>query len=385
MAKEWQKAGHHTVIVAASYAHVRTNQPVVKDIFLKADHLDLEYLFVRTPEYQGNGFKRVLNMSAFVKTIKRSAKKIAEVYKPDVVIASSTYPLDIYPARKIAKFAKAKLIYEVHDLWPLSPMELGGMSKYHPFILINQHAENYAYKHADKVVSMLPCTLEHMQKHGLKSGKFHYIPNGINVTEWENHEPLPKEYVQILDVLKFSGSFLVAYTGSHGLANSLDTLIEAAEATDIEDIKYVLVGSGPEKEKLENTVKSKGLKNVIFLPPVKKSMIPALLKYFDVLYLGLKKQSLFRFGISPNKLFDYMMAEKPIIQAIEAGNNPVKDANCGISVDAENPIAVKEAVIKLYKMSVEDRKKLGHNAKQYVLKYHDYSVLAKNFIKVMQE
>ena len=106
-----------------------------------------------------------------------------KLFNPNIVIASSTYPLDIIPAFLIAKKTRAKLIFEVHDLWPLSPIELGGMSPFHPYIMIMQWAENFAYRVSHKVVSILPKTKSHMQKHGLGPDKFAHIPNGIDIID----------------------------------------------------------------------------------------------------------------------------------------------------------------------------------------------------------
>ena len=86
----------------------------------------------------------------------------------------------------------------------------------------------------------------------------------------------------------------------------------------------------------------------------------------DVLYIGLQKQSLFRFGISPNKMFDYMMAAKPIIQAIDAGNNLVREADCGIDVEPDNVSEISKAILALKSMSEEERRKLGENGKKFV-------------------
>ena len=83
-----------------------------------------------------------------------------------MVIASSTYPLDIYPAKSSQRYY-AMLIYEVHDLWPLSPIELGGMSPKHPYIMLMQRAENQCYKSSDYVVSLLPCAKGDMLEHGM--------------------------------------------------------------------------------------------------------------------------------------------------------------------------------------------------------------------------
>lgn len=103
----------------------------------------------------------------------------------------------------------------------------------------------------------------------------------------------------------------------------------------------------------------------------------------DVLYLGLQKQSLFRFGISPNKIFDYMMARKPVIQAIEAGNNLVQEAKCGIDVEPDNVVEISRAICDLQKMSEEQRLQLGENGYRFVMNNHTYSVLGQKFLDVM--
>jgi hypothetical protein len=94
--------------------------------------------------------------------------------RPDVVIASSTYPMDIWVARRIARLAGARLVYEVHDLWPLSPMELFGMPRWHPFIMLCQLAEDTAYRDADAVVSMLPKVHDYMASRGLDLRKLQH-------------------------------------------------------------------------------------------------------------------------------------------------------------------------------------------------------------------
>ena len=104
----------------------------------------------------------------------------------------------------------------------------------------------------------------------------------------------------------------------------------------------------------------------------------------DVLYIGLQKQSLFRFGISPNKIFDYMMARKPVIQAIEAGNNLVQEAKCGIDVEPDNVAEISRAICKLQKMSEKQRRQLGENGYRFVMNKHTYGVLGQRFLNVMK-
>lgn len=140
LAREWQRLGHRVAIVAASYAHVRSTNPAVADAVTAAQVEGLPFIWLRTPAYQGNGLSRVRNMLAYLRGLRRWKRWLP--FTPDVIIASSTYPMDIGPARAMARHTGAKLVWEVHDLWPLSPMELGGMPWWHPFILWVQHYED---------------------------------------------------------------------------------------------------------------------------------------------------------------------------------------------------------------------------------------------------
>ena len=110
--------------------------------------------------------------------------------------------------------------------------------------------------------------------------------------------------------------------------------------------------------------------------------MPELLAQFDALYVGLQRQPLFRFGVSPNKLMDYMMAGKPVIFAIDAGNDMVADASCGISIEPENSAAIAKAAIQLAETPQDQLQKMGARGKAYILEHHEYGVLAKQFLDV---
>lgn len=386
LAREWSKIGHKVTIIAASFSHLRYKNPdfVGK---VKKELIDgIQYIWIKTPIYKGNGFKRVINIFSFVIKLIKNSRKFAEEIRPDVVIASSTYPLDIFPAYLISQFSKAKLIFEVHDLWPLTPIELGRMPKWHPFIVVMQIAEDFAYKHADKVISILPKALEYMVSRGLDPKKFVHIPNGIDINEWQLlNTQLPKEHKEAIYKLKKERKFLVGYAGSFGVANALDYFVKSATYLKNLPVVLVLIGQGPEKEKLLKYVIENNLSNVIFLPPITKIIIPSLLSELDVLYKGSKKHAIYRYGISPVKLMDYMMAGKPIIHAIEAGNDLVKESGCGISIPPEDPIAIAEAIKKLIEMSPTEREEMGKRGREYVIKNHDYKVLAQKFLEAINE
>lgn len=379
LGREWTKLGHQVTIVGSTFSHLRKTQPTKGQETI----CGIKYFWLPGNKYQGNGIGRVFSMLLFVTRLFLNYKQIIEISNPDIVIASSTYPMDNIAARFYAKKTRAKYIYEVHDLWPLSLIELGGISKRHPFIRIIQWCENYSYKHCNAVISMLPNAQKHMIEHGLEKTKFHCIPNGIIKEDWERPEHLPVEHQTLISHLK-KKFFTIGYAGAHGTANSLKAVIDAIKTLENDRVVLILVGTGQEKENLKAYVRDNKITKIYFLPPISKYQIPTFLKQMDVLYIGLQRQSLFRFGISPNKLFDYMIAGKPIIQAIDAGNNIVKEANCGIYVEPDNSKAIADAILQLKNSRENVLWNYGQNGKKYVIENNTYDRLASRFMQIIK-
>lgn len=381
LAKEWTELGHKVCIVAASFSHLRNMEPVVSGSASTETVDGVQYIWLKTPPYKGNGIARVINMLSFGLEIVMYTKKIMSFCDPDLVIASSPHPFIIFGANRLARLSDAKLLFEVRDLWPLTLTELNRIPERHPFIAMMQKCENFAYKVSDRVISLLPKADTYMRDHGLKREKFSYIPNGINISEWQYAGRNICPHRTILTQLKNEAKFIVGYAGSHGLANDLDTLIDAATLMQSEPVAFVLVGSGPEKKRLVNVSEQRGLSNINFLNSISKSAIPELLSLMDVLYIGWKNDPLYRFGISPNKIMDYMMAGKPVIHAVSAPNDMVAESCCGLTIQPENPNAAAGAIIRLMNMTETERKSMGLNGKNYVAANHDYKILAKRYLE----
>lgn len=386
MAREWTRLGHEVVIVAASYTHLRKVNPTVENDFDEELIDGVRYVWLKTPEYHGNNAGRGKNIAAFVLKLLRGAKNMARKYRPDAVIASSTYPLDIWPAAKIAKRAGAGLFFEIHDLWPLTPMEMGHLPKWNPVIMVLQAAENYAYRHADRIISILPNANEYIALRGYDAGKMVYVPNGV-LTPGSEQQPAGEDEpaVAALRRLHDEGWFLVGYTGNHSVSNSLEYFIEASRLLRGEKVKIVLVGGGNYKETLVRRAKEAGCEDVLFLDPVPKASMGALLDTLDACYMGLSRSNLFRYGVSPNKMFDYLLAAKPVIYAVEAPNNPVRDADCGVTVPVGDSEKIAAAIRTLRDAGEEGRRAMGERARAYVLKNHNYDMLAKRYLAALEE
>lgn len=378
-AREWVRSGHQVLIVAASHSHLRQVNPQVKGATARETLDGVDYLWVRTPSYRGNGLGRIANMLAYLAGVYGPCHKAIAQFRPDLVVASSTYTWDNWPAAHYARKFSARYVYELHDVWPLTPMKLGGMSPRHPFIWTLQKAEDFACRRVDKVISLLPGARDHLMEHGLPGDRFAWVPNGIVLDEWIDRAPAPVEWVEQIQAFRRGRRFLVGYVGGHGLSNALDALVEAAADPRLADVGIVCVGHGPEKARLAEKARNLGAA-MLFLDSVPRRSVPAVLAQFDGLFIGWMRSPLYQFGISPNKLYEYMMAGVPILHAVEAANDPVQDAGCGLSMAPENPGALCEGILALAALPPEQRRQMGERGRRFVMDRHVIGVLAQQFM-----
>ncbi len=381
MARELIKHGYKVTIFASSFSHYKLSQHITTNKTFTQELIDgVNFVWVKMPQYKApKSFGRVRNWFLFA--LKLFFIPFLKLEKPDYILVSSLPLHPILPGKYLAAKYNAKFIFEVRDIWPLSAIEIGGYSPKNPFIKHLQWLEDFAYKQSDEVVTVLANAYEHMRTRGLAESKFNYIPNGISIDEMAQKEPLDdfiKEQVP-------KNKFIVGYAGTFGVANSLDSFIEAAKLLqEHDDIVFLLVGDGKEKTKLLS--KSRELKNVVFIGSISKKQVQSMLCLFDICFIGLKNDPLFKYGVSPNKLFDYFYSGKPIVYAINSGIfQPVAETNSGITVKAEDALDIASGILYLKSLNKEDRDKLGQNGKTYVLENHTYEKLAKKLIQVFEK
>jgi glycosyltransferase involved in cell wall biosynthesis len=380
LAREWQANGHDVLIVAGSPSHVRARNPELARRVSRELVDGVEFEWLKLPGYDGNGARRAANVVAFASYLRGRSRALADDFRPDVVIASSTHPLDIYGARAAARRSGARLVFEVHDLWPLTPIELGGMSPSHPFIRLMARAERTACASADTVVSILPAADRHLVTRGMPPERYVHVPNGISIAESDAGEPLPTEQAELVHSLRADGRFLVGYAGGIGHVNAIDDLLAAAALLQEAPITFLIWGDGPERIALERHATEAGLTHVRFLGRIPKQAVRDALAACDALYLGWKRSSVYRFGVSPNKLFDYMAAARPIVHATSAPLDPVEEYGCGVSVEAEDPPALARAIEQLASLPPTDRAALGARGRRHAEEQHDYPILAARLL-----
>jgi glycosyltransferase involved in cell wall biosynthesis len=374
LGKELVKFGYKVTVVSSSYSHLFKNQPKVSK-----ENIDgVDYLWLKTFNYGASHDKRrVLKWFYFMFQIFFLPFMLK---KPDAIIASPMAPFPIFPAWILSKIYRAKLIYEVKDVWPLSLIELGGFKQSHPFIALMSWFEKFAIKKSDLIVSNLQNYGQHL-KDDLKINKeFVWISNGVDLDELSQAEEL---IIKIKNQIP-KNKFIVGYTGTLGVANAMDSFCQAAKILkDNDNIVFILVGNGQEKDGL--TKKYNYLANILFIDAIQKKQVQSMLSLFDICFLGWNKENLYKYGTSANKIFDYLYSGKPILNAYSGGGDIVKTAHCGISVEAQNPQAIADGILELYDMNVYDRDILGKNGKDYVLEHFTYEKLAKKYKELLDD
>jgi glycosyltransferase involved in cell wall biosynthesis len=377
LAQQFLRMGLRPAILCASFHHLLTQPPREPRAVVDG----VPYVWIGARPYEKNDFRRALNMVEF--SLRLALREPRELPRPDVVIASSPHPFAAVNGYRLAKKHGAKFIFEVRDLWPLTLLELGGYSPRHPFIRAMAWAERLGYEHCDYAVSLLGGAKDYMVAHGLDERKFVHIPNGIDPNVSQSAEKLPDEHDRAIRQLRAGEKRIVLYSGNHGTANALGNLVEAAALVrDERRIHFLLVGQGPEKERLQAQAGQMGLQSITFLPPVARAQMPALLHAADLGYIGLQKKELFTYGVSPNKLYDYMSAALPVLFAIDTSHDEVAQAQCGFSVPAEDPSALAAVLRRIAEMPADELRTMGERGQQYVQATHTYETLARQYARL---
>lgn len=376
LAKEMIRQGHRVIVISGSYSHLFRKFPDMKSTHQFEIIDGIEYLWINVSPYGKSisvgRFKAMLQFAQRLKSV-----PMDKMGRPDAIILSSPSLLPVRTAYKWSRRFKAKFLFEVRDIWPLSIQVMGQLSSAHPLVMLFRHFEKFGHKQADYSVSVLPNAKQHFINAGMPEKRFVHIPNGIDLSEADNALPVSSDVLSRFPENKF----IVGYAGTIGTANAMNFLMEAViRSKEQENIHFVVVGSGDKLEELKAMVKD--CSNITFIPPVPKRMVHSLIRMFDVCYMGMLNDPLYSYGISPNKIFDYLYSGRPVILAVNSPGNPVERAG-GVVIEPENTDALVSAIEKLYAMTEEQRNAIGVSGRNYVLQNHTYPALVQHYITLI--
>ncbi len=306
---------------------------------------------------------------------------------PQVVLASSPHPFAGLCGFLLARIRHAGFVFEVRDLWPQTLVDIGGYSPTSFVVKALGFLERFLYRRADRVVVLSPMALQYVRSFGVRAENVVHIPNGVDVEMFERAaSELPQGLQETISRLRSDGKFLVAYTGAHGIANALDTIIEAAAVIRERGgsmVHFLMVGDGPEKTRVVTRAKELGLENVTFFRSIPKEAIPRLLSCVDLGVVSWLESPLYRYGTSSNKLMDYMVSARPVVWAIDSPYDPVAEAGCGITVPPEAPDLMANAIMTMSTTSEEQRQQMGLRGYRYAMEHHSMRVLTAQLLDVL--
>lgn len=387
LARRLVEAGHEVTIIASRFNHfalraVPDGSSSAEAQKYRLESIDgVEFLWIGTPAYKNNSLARLRNMTVFAARAARGARRMLQA-PPDVVIGSSPHPFAALAAARIAKGFAVPFVLEIRDLWPQTLVDIGRFAAGHPLVRTLCRLERYLYQQASLIVTLLPRAAEHMEAKGAAAEKIHWIPNGIDLSLVPPSTPAPE-----------LSTFTILYAGSHGVANGLDSVLDAAawlqrkgteERTLSCPVLFRLLGDGPEKLRLRRRVERENLLNVRFEDPAPKERVYAAMADADAFIATLRASPLYRWGMSLNKLFDYLAMARPIVFGADVPQNPVAESGAGIVVAPEDSRAMAAAVATLVKMSPEARSDMGRRGREFVERHYDIKQLAQRLLSLLE-
>ena len=344
--------GYNVKIFTASTLHFKKSNLITDSTpFIEKTFGLVDFIFIKARSYTGNGKQRICNWLDYIIGLFKIHSK---VQKPDIIIASSVHPLTCVAGLLIAKKYKIKCIIEIRDLWPETLVAFNTLKKYSLLARGLYRLEKWIYKKADAVIFTMQGGEDYIIDKGwdksINLDKVYHLNNGVDLQMFNHHK---ESYKLEDDDLKDTNIFKIIYTGSIGEANQVEVIIDAAKRVQekqCKNIKFILFGDGERRKALEQRIKDEHIDNVVFKGNVDKKYVPYILSQGDLNIFTGKAISLYQYGISLNKMFEYFASGKPTLSNVECGYNIIDTYECGITVTEKSIESLAEVILKFYDM-----------------------------------
>ena len=381
-AKNLMALGHEVTIFAASTVHNSNLNLIVDNTPYREDVVDgVHYVLIRCKGYHGNGASRILNMQEFA----RKLPGVCDQYpRPDAIVATSMPPMSCAAGIKLARKYGCRGIAEIADLWPESLIAYGIAGAHNPAVLWLRRVEKWIYTRSDAVVFTMEGAYDYIREQrwekAVPRSKVHYINNGVDLEQFNYN----KDNFRVDDPdLEDPDTFKVVYTGSIRQVNNLGLLLDAAREVKDPRVRFLVWGDGDERPALEKRVQDEKIENVVFKGRVEKKFVPSIVSRADVNIAHNTPSPLFRFGISFNKMFDYLAAGKPVLSDFPCPYNPATDHGAGLDVQQPDAVSIARAVEKMAAMPPQEREAMARNALRTAQEY-DFRKLTDKLLDVIE-
>jgi glycosyltransferase involved in cell wall biosynthesis len=373
MARTLVEQGHHVTVLTEVPNHPSgVVQPAYRGklwVREMRDGVDIVHLWVKTSPVKTFRSRMAFYLSYSLAAI------VAGLLLPgrfDVIFANSP-PLFVAAAGWILSVVcRTPFVMEVQDLWPESAVVLGELRNPR-FIRWATWLEERCYRRASRIIAVTQGILERLVARGVPASKVVLVSNGSNT---DIFRPDPDGGARLRAELGFEAKFVAIYAGIHGIAQGLETLIEAADLlAPHSDVRIVFVGEGPQKDELLALKERLGLTNLLMLPGQPLERMPAYLSMADVALVPLRKVDLFR-GARPTKIFDAWACGLPVVLSVDGeARQVVESVGGGVFVEPENPQAIARALLSL-RDDPGQRAEMGRRGQEAVERHYSLRAAA---------
>lgn len=380
-ARRWVEAGHRVTVLTCAPNHPRgILYPGYKNRLFQWHEIEgIRVLRVFTYLSANEGFvRRGLNYLSYMISATLFSFLVRRV---DIVVSTSPQFFCGLAGFWVSLLKRRPWVLEIRDLWPESIRAVG--QAVNPILIrFLEGLETFLYRRADHIVSVTRSFKQHIEKRGVSRDRISVLTNGVDP---EHFQPVRKEdFIRVdMDYPQLAEKFVVSYIGTHGMAHGLETVLKAAEILKSRnDILFLLIGDGAERENLLKKRNEAGLENVLMLPQQPKAKMPEFLALSDACMVLLKKRDLFK-TVIPSKIFEAMGMERPVILGVEGESREIiEEAGCGICIEPENAEQLADAVLKLSNdpgMAAG----MGRNGRRCVLSTYNRETLAENYLGIL--
>ena len=363
---ELVRRGNQVIVFSSSFDHF--SHKYVRHVpsagWLTESVDGVDWVWLSTSAYHGNDARRVFSMFQYEHRVRKVAIRLLRmnrVPRPDVIIGSTAHPLAAQAGASLANTLGVPFILEVRDLWPETLIDMGALRRNSVLARALTRVEGSLCNESSGIIVVPDKATDYYSQRGIPMNKMLWIPNCVNLEEYTCTVPSVAKPAN--DAL-----FNVVYMGALGANDGMRNAVEAwalLERAGHSDIQLILYGEGTEKPALMDLVRSRRLSSVSFRDRVPKNQVPAILDRADAALMCLLSLPLYRYGVSPNKLGDYMAAGKPAIYSSDWSIVALESSRCAIRCAAEDPQALMEAVLQMRTKSEADRAKMGRRARVY--------------------
>ena len=379
--REWVSLGHEVTVITSfpNFPFGKVYDGYKNKLWQVEDIDGIKVIRVWTFIAENKGF--LLRIIDFISFMFSSFLAGLFLSRPQIIIGTSPQFFTVCSSWALAKIKSVPWVFELRDIWPES-LKAVDLSKNVLLIRVFEKIEIFLYKSADIIISVTHSFKSALIKRGIDGNKIYVVTNGVDISKFK----MINKDQALLSKYDLIDKFVVSYIGTHGMAHSLETIIDAAKELEkkfkYKDIIFVLLGSGSEKKKLESYTKKIGAQNILMLDPVERDQIYRYWSITDLAVVHLKDDDLFK-TVIPSKIFESMSMGIPIALGVKGETKKIiEDSKSGIYFEPENSSDLCNLVIRLY----EDKyllKKYKVNASKAAKTYNREN-LAKNMLKILE-